>query len=161
ALGAILYELLTGRPPFKAATPLDTVLQVVSDDPVPPARLNPKTPRDLETIALKCLAKDPAKRYASAAALAEDLRRFEANEPILARPAGPIEKATKWAKRRPAVAMLSVAVVLAVAGGFMGVLYELRVANEERARVRRELHRSDLLRVELLLQAKEFVRAEQ
>jgi WD40 repeat protein len=189
ALGAILYELLTGRPPFKAATHLDTVLQVVSDDPVPPTRLNPKTPRDLETIALKCLSKDQAKRYASAVALAEDLRRFQAHEPITARPAGAIEKASKWAKRRPAVAMLSAAFVLAVVGGFAGVLYELRIANEAReraetqeglantraeelarqaeelsrqqARIRRELHQSDLLRVEPLLQGKEFGRAEQ
>src|SRR5262249_32303678 len=75
ALGALLYQLLTGRPPFKAATPLDTVLLVLAEDPVPPSRLHPKLPRDLETICLKCLQKDPARRYASAADLGEDLRR--------------------------------------------------------------------------------------
>jgi WD40 repeat protein len=174
ALGAVLYELLTGRPPFKGATEFDTIMQVVEQEPVSPTRLNPKTPRDLETVALKCLAKDPAKRYPSAAALAEDVRRFRANEPILARPAGAIEKAVKWAKRRPTVAMLSTAVVLSVAGGFAGVLYELRVAKEargmaiqraedlakEQTRLRRELHQGDLLRADLFLQAKDFARAE-
>jgi WD40 repeat protein len=189
ALGAVLYELLTGRPPFKGATEFDTIMQVVEQEPVPPTRLNPKTPRDLETICLKCLAKEPAKRYPSAAALAEDLRRFQANELILARPAGAIEKAVKWTKRRPAVGALSAAFLLAVVTGIAGILYELDQATEarrraeaqgtlagerantlaqqadelakEQTRVRRELHRSDLLRGEMLVQSGDFAQAEQ
>src|ERR1700676_4742721 len=116
ALGAILYEALTGRPPFKAATALDTILQVVADDPVPLRQLQSKTPRDLETICLKCLQKAPGKRYATAADLAEDLRRFQAQEPIQARPVGRLERGVKWAKRRPAVAGLLAALVLAALG---------------------------------------------
>jgi eukaryotic-like serine/threonine-protein kinase len=116
ALGAILYECLTGRPPFKASTPLDTVLQVVSDEPVPPRQLQSKTPRDLETICLKCLQKAPGKRYTTAADLAEDLRRFQAQEPIQARPVGRLERGVKWAKRRPAVAALLAALMLAALG---------------------------------------------
>ena len=114
ALGAILYECLTGRPPFKAATPLDTMMQVVSDEPVPPSQLQSQTPRDLETICLKCLQKEPARRYASAQELADDLRRFQQGEPIRARPVGWLERTRKWAGRRPAAAALIVVSVLAV-----------------------------------------------
>ena len=113
-LGAVLYECLTGRPPFKAATPLETVRQVTSLDPVPPSRLQPQVPRDLELICLHCLEKAPRKRYASAAALEEDLQRFLGGRPILARATSTWERAWKWARRRPLAAGSSVAAAAAL-----------------------------------------------
>src|SRR5581483_2235745 len=106
ALGALLYEALTGKPPFSAPTSMDTVHQVLFDDVVAPARLQPNLPRDLETICLKCLEKDPKTRYASAQELAEELGRFLAGEPILARPSPWWQRGAKWARRRPALASL-------------------------------------------------------
>jgi WD40 repeat protein len=117
ALGAILYELLTGRPPFKAPTGVDTILQVLSEEPVPPRALQPKVPRDLETICLKCLQKEPHRRYASAEELAADLRRWQQSKPVVARPVGPLGRVGRWARRNPAVAALLAAVVVSLAAG--------------------------------------------
>ncbi len=119
SLGAILYELLTGRPPFQGDTPLETLLLVRTAEPVPPRRLRPKLPRDLETICLKCLAKEAPKRYASAQGLADDLWHFLANEPIQARPASPFERAQKWARRRPALAVLACVSAIAIVAIFL------------------------------------------
>ena len=116
ALGAILYEMLTGRPPFKGTTPEETVWQVVHEEPVPPSRLLSRVPRDLETICLKCLAKEPPKRYASAEALADDLCRYLAGQTILARRTPVWERVAKWARRHPAAAASIVAGVVAAVG---------------------------------------------
>jgi tetratricopeptide (TPR) repeat protein/predicted Ser/Thr protein kinase len=139
ALGTVLYELLTGRPPFRAATALETAVQVLKDEPVRPGRLRPGLPKDLETVCLKCLEKDPPKRFASAEALADDLRRFREGKPIHARPVGLAGRAYRWCRRRPAVAGLLAVLVLTAATALAGFahLYGQTVAalrHEEAAR---------------------------
>ncbi|HEX8912917.1 MAG TPA: serine/threonine-protein kinase, partial [Humisphaera sp.] len=133
ALGAILYEMLTGRPPFRGESAAETERQVLADDPVPPSRLRPRLPRDVETVCLKCLAKDPGRRYPSSAALADDLRRFGRGEPVQARRTGLAGRAARWVRRRPAAAAAfaaTTALALAIAGGSLWVL-------ADRAAVRR------------------------
>jgi WD40 repeat protein/HEAT repeat protein/predicted Ser/Thr protein kinase len=121
SLGAILYESLTGRPPFKAANVLDTVLQVIEKEPAHPRAVRPDADADLSIIALKCLNKNPARRYPSAAALADDLDRWASGEPIQARPAPAWEKGYKWARRHPAAAALLALCALALTGGVVGL----------------------------------------
>jgi eukaryotic-like serine/threonine-protein kinase len=131
ALGGILYECLTGRPPFRGATLADTLDQVLRTDPIPPSRLQAGIPRDLEVICLKCLRKEPNRRYASAAALADDLRRFLEGQAILARPAGVVERGWRWCRRKPAVAALLAVVAATLLGGTGGVLYFAIQADRE------------------------------
>jgi eukaryotic-like serine/threonine-protein kinase len=138
ALGVILYEMLTGRPPFCARTPLDTLELVRTQEPVPPRRLQPATPRDLETICLQCLAKEPRKRYASALDLADDLARFRAGKPIHARAIHVLERGWRWCRRNPVLAALLVCVVLllvVIAAGASLAAWKL-----DRARERAVLH---------------------
>jgi WD40 repeat protein len=125
SLGAILYELVTGRPPFLGTTVLDTILQVIEKEPADPIRINPAANRDLSVVALKCLRKDPGGRYESAAALADDLERWLRGEPILARPASRFERGVKWARRNPAtVGFLGITLAFAIVA-FAAVYYSM------------------------------------
>jgi serine/threonine protein kinase/tetratricopeptide (TPR) repeat protein len=144
ALGAILYECITGRPPYNAESPAETILQMFQTEPIAPSRLQPRVPRDLETICLKCLQREPRKRYATAEALAIDLGRFLGGEPIAARPPSVPEQFVKWAQGRPVLATLMACLVLAVLAALAGgvwyqadlqekleaALYEQRLAQD-------------------------------
>jgi WD40 repeat protein/tRNA A-37 threonylcarbamoyl transferase component Bud32 len=163
ALGAILYECLTGKPPFQSSDAVATFLQVVSHDPVPLRRIQPRLPRDLETICARCLEKDPARRYAGANELADDLRRFLDGRPIRARRIGPLERTWKWARRRPVIAGLLACLLLVTVLGFTGVtgalLYALEGWREAAEQQRRAEEESEIARREsaaaLAAQAKE------
>jgi WD40 repeat protein len=144
ALGAILYEVLTGRPPFQAASWPETLELVKHQEPAPPSRLEAGIPRDLETICLKCLAKDPGRRYADALELAEDLRRFQNHEPIVARPVGRVERLLLWARRRPMQAavggLAGLVLVLGILGGAAAWLWqEAEQARQETGEARDRL----------------------
>ncbi len=134
ALGAILYELLTGRPPFRGVTTMDTLRQVVSEEPVPPRRLQPKVPPDLETICLKALGKEPNRRYATAADLADDLHRYIRREPIKARPASAVERIWRWMRRNPVIASLLMLTIFSIVLGFLLVFKAYRSESWQRHR---------------------------
>ncbi|MCA9261384.1 MAG: protein kinase, partial [Planctomycetales bacterium] len=137
ALGAILYDALTGRPPFQSPSVLETLEQVRTQEPIAPARLQPSMPRDMQTICLKCLEKDPVRRYESAAALYEDLQRFLRHEPIHARPTSVAVRVARFCRRRPASAMLSAVSLACAVGAAVGISWHIHTLNAETLRANR------------------------
>jgi serine/threonine-protein kinase len=142
SLGVVLYQMLTSERPFRGVSRMIQV-QVLEDEPAPPRRLNDRVPRDLETIALKCLEKEPARRYATAGELADDLRRFLAGEPIRARPAGRLERLGRRCRRNPIIAGLVAGLVVAVLAGFAGVTWQWRRAQAAAGTARQERDRAE------------------
>jgi WD40 repeat protein/predicted Ser/Thr protein kinase len=144
SLGAILYETLTGRPPFRAESAAETIHQLLTQDPVPPSRLNGKVPSALETICLMCLRKEPARRYASAAELSADLRRFLRHEPIMAKPIGPMGRLSHWVRRHPGLAAslsaVAVLLLLLATGSLVAMLHFRATALE----IRRSLYSAEM-----------------
>ncbi len=153
-LGAILYHLITGRPPFQGATIADTVHQVVNNEPAAPRLVNSDVPLDLETICLKCLEKEPARRYATAMEVANELGRFLNHEPIWARPVGRIERTVRWCRRRPGLAASTFAVaLLGLIGAFGWTVAREKAQGEKRARAKTQavLGASDQVLIDLAL----------
>jgi tetratricopeptide (TPR) repeat protein len=161
ALGAILYAMLAGRPPFSAGTALETLQLVVERDPDPPSRFSPNVPRDLETVCLKCLSNEPGRRYRTAWDLADDLRRFLDDKPVTARPVGRAERAWRWCRRNPAVASLagSLAAVMIVALAVVGWLLAVERSARRVAEVARTEARDAADRAEANLRDAESARA--
>lgn len=143
SIGAMLYEALTASPPFMGATPLETMRMVVEDEVRAPSLITSRGDKDLETICLKCLEKDPSRRYATAGELAEDLERWLRHEPILARSTTSYERLEKWIRRRPALAVLSAALVLAMLAGMAGVFWQWREAEVARRNETVQLRRAE------------------
>jgi WD40 repeat protein len=148
-LGALLYECLTGRAPFEGPQPV-VLVQVLNEEPPPPSRLGRRVPRDLETICLKCLSKEPQRRYPDAAALAEDLRRYRAGEPIRARPASRTERLVKWARRRPAAAGLlgALGLLTLLAAALLVAEYGRRASEQQRQEAEQARHEAERLQTE-------------
>lgn len=156
SLGAILYCLITGRPPFQAATPLETLQQVLNQEPAPSRQLNAQVPVDLDTIVLKCLEKDPRRRFGTARELCDELTRFLAGDPIRSRPVGPVTRLLKWSRRRPAQAALGIVsglALMALAGLAVGVGYY--------GRLRQALDKADQARIEALVAKDEAILAKE
>ncbi len=160
AVGAILYHLLTGRPPFQAENLTDTLEQLLHREPVPPRQLNLSVPPDLETICLKCLEKEPVKRYATARQVAEELARFLSDQPIMARPVSRTERVWRWGRRNPALAAAIFGGVMIFFAGFAGVVWQWRRAEhhartetQQRERLEEALTQHELEKVEELFSA--------
>jgi eukaryotic-like serine/threonine-protein kinase len=144
ALGATLYHLVTGRPPFQGETVTEVLQQVLNTEPLAPRLLQPSLPRDLETICLKCLEKEIPRRYQSAQELADDLGRFLEDKPIRARPVGALGKAGKWCRRRPALAAMGTALALTGAVGLTGVIWQSRRASKNALLARQSAYAADM-----------------
>jgi serine/threonine-protein kinase len=143
ALGAMLYEMLTGRAPFIAAGVMETVMKVLKEEPVPPSQLRAKLPPDLETVCLKCLQKEPHRRYESAGALADDLDRYLAGEPILARPVGTAERLWRWCRRNPRVAALTAGIFSLLVAGVVGLAVGVIMIAKEKNKKEEERRAAD------------------